>query len=111
MTVPRYGRQDQSKNALNVPRYDDPDKKPVKMTEPLKQLKDIRSRKIEDEVEEEFQALADRKQQEAKNVKAGTSPVKKHKKEMFTDQDAFGDSIEEAYGFKREKSENLLLSS
>jgi hypothetical protein len=39
MTVPRYGSTAaQSSNNINVPKYDDLDKKPVKMTENLKAL-------------------------------------------------------------------------
>lgn len=37
--------------------YEDPDKKPVKMTASLKILQNTRRGKVTDEVEEEFKAL------------------------------------------------------
>lgn len=37
--------------------YEDPDKKPVKMTESLKMLQDTRREKVTQEVEDEFKAL------------------------------------------------------
>ncbi len=67
LNVPRYGSSAaQTQNNINVPKYDDPDKKPVKMTENLKALQNTRSKKIEEEVEDEFKALQERKQLEHK---------------------------------------------
>jgi Ca2+-binding EF-hand superfamily protein len=46
---------------MAIPKYDDLDKKPVKMTETLKVLQNTRQQKIEEEVEEEFRLLQERK--------------------------------------------------
>jgi hypothetical protein len=54
--VPRYGGANDI-GAMATFKYEDPDKKPVKMTESLKILQDTRMAKTAIEVEEEFKIL------------------------------------------------------
>lgn len=53
--MPRYKKQEVAKEYYH--NYDDPDKKPVKMTQSLKILEDTRKQKTEKEVEDEFKSL------------------------------------------------------
>lgn len=67
---------------------------------------------MQDEVEEEFKLLQEKKQQELKNKKENISPVKKNSKKQITGgwegEDSF---VEDTFGLKVEKSQCLLLNS
>jgi len=54
--VPRYGASQGGSSGMPY-NYEDPDKKPVKMTETLRMLQETRRGKVTQEVEDEFKAL------------------------------------------------------
>jgi hypothetical protein len=93
--------------------YEDPDKKPVKMTEQLRLLQDTRKNKVTQEVEDEFKAMhaANKKSLAAQNNPSGT-----RKRVGWETSTAAGEGEDEEggleqFGFKREKSECRLLQS
>jgi hypothetical protein len=95
--------------------YEDPDKKPVKMTEQLRLLQETRKGKVNQEVEDEFKALASQNKQ-SKSLAAQSNPSGTRKRvgwETSTMGGGDGDDeeglLQEQFGFKREKSECRLL--
>ena len=100
--VPRYGAK------TNYAQYEDPDKKPVKMTESLKILDETRKQRTAFEVEQEFKSLNDKKLNESKKQ---SSPSKQTKKTSKYDYILDEEDQEDESGFKREKSKCLLLKS
>ena len=82
--VPRYkSKQEPVKKEVTY-NYDDPDKKPVKMTNSLKMLEDTRKSKTEKEVEDEFRQLQEKKLFDQKSVNK-QSPSKSAKKQLTYD--------------------------
>lgn len=73
--VPRYGAGNAQANSGPIMpyNYEDPDKKPVKITESLKMLQDTRRDKVTQEVEDEFRALH-QKQVKQKSLAASSLP-------------------------------------
>jgi hypothetical protein len=82
------------------------DSRPVKMTASLQVLQDSRATKAENEVEEEFAKMA------ADKKAAKTNPAPKAVKAKVTEYESIDMEVPgEGFGFGREKSVNLMLSS
>jgi hypothetical protein len=62
--VPRYGQSGQAQQYQGMQKYEDPDKKPVKMTESLRILDETRKSKTAQDVEDEFRAIREKKLQD-----------------------------------------------
>lgn len=71
-------------------------------------LEDTRKSKTEKEVEDEFRQIQEKKlfEQKTQNKQSPAKPVKKQHNWDLVNQD---DTIEEAFGIKKEKSQCLLL--
>ena len=85
----------------------DMDHRPVPMTRSLQVLQSTRASKTEKEVEEEFKALAAEKKGTSKAQATEKQTAKKLPEYEGLETEIAG----EAFGFGREKSKNLLLSS
>ena len=82
------------------------DSRPVKMTASLQVLQDSRATKAENEVEEEFAKMA------ADKKAAKANPAPKAVKAKVTEYESIDMEVPgEGFGFGREKSVNLMLSS
>lgn len=90
--------------------YEDPDKKQFKMTENLKMLQNTRKGKVEQEVEEEFKVMHQQKLAQ-KSLAASSMPVGAKKKVGWEATAGDEEDEEQLFGFKREKSECMLLKS
>lgn len=108
--VPRYGASSSQQQQVMPYNYEDPDKKQFKMTENLKMLQNTRKGKVEQEVEEEFKVMHQQKLAQ-KSLAASTMPVGAKKKVGWEASAGDEDDEEQLFGFKREKSECMLLKS
>ena len=110
-TIPRYGAANEKQSQLPY-NYEDPDKKPVKMTENLKMLQDTRRGKVIQEVEDEFKAIHQQKMAQ-KSLAAQTNPTGTKKKVGWGEglENEEEELLQEQFGIKREKSECKLLQS